>query len=144
MIAFCTSQMQRCSSFGVGCVGIRVVVVEQGDDRGVFLMPDRCQERIVYIPVGVVVLQSSCLQVAHYRVHAGQILEAFFDVALLPYFLLNVTRLVDDVLRVHRDSLCTALAGYAFAVLLLVDIVVIVLRLFPLYVVLLVMVGEIF
>lgn len=101
------------------------------------LVPHGGEEGIVNISMRVVVLQRAILEVPHYRVHAGQILEAFLNVSPLPDLLVKVVRLVYGVgvLGVHSDAFGTALAGDALAVLLLV--VGLVLRLFPFYVVLL-------
>lgn len=88
----------------------------------------------------VVVLERAVLEVQHDRVDAGQVLEALFDVRLLPDLLVAVLLVVDGVrvLGVHRDALGGALAGDAFAVIFCV--VGLVLGLLPLEVVLLVVV----
>lgn len=87
--------------------------------------------------MGIIILQRTVLQIPYDGVDTRQIFEALLDVVLLPDLLVEPLRFVDEsrVLGIDGDALGTALAGYALAVLL--RVVRIIVRLLPLYIVLL-------
>lgn len=142
VIALGAGQVQRGASLGVCGVWIGVEVVEQGHDGRVLLVPDGGQQGVVDVAVRVVVLERAVLEVQHDRVDAGQVLEALFDVVLLPDLLVESVLLVNGVrvLGVHGNALGRALARDTLAVILWV--VGLVLGLLPLEIVLLWMVAE--